>query len=289
MLGIGNNKNPKAKLEPLEFYGKMLDVEIVEAKIRNGYASIRNGKVVIRVPKRCNMRSKERMIKELYGKISKSLKKKPESFISNLPLRFYDGEKIAPNGEKLTIEVRNGAMRGSARVGNGRVIARLGSDGKDVSDLVSKALARHFKGYVTEYVNMWNKRFGSELGGIKVSRGLTVWGSCSPKNNITINLRLLFMDKKFLDYVVVHELSHTKVRSHSKRFWTLIGKYIPEYRNIRRELKVAGANISTEVLEQKQGTENLYANKPERESESENLEKKSAPAGEGQRTLENFS
>jgi predicted metal-dependent hydrolase len=293
MLGINSGKSFAKKFEPLEFYGKMLDVEIVEAnKIRNGYASVKNGRVLIRVPKHCNMRSKERMVEELYTKISISLKRRPQSFVSNAPLKFYDGEKIAPNGEELVVEVRNSAYKhSSSRVRGGKVIVSIGADKKDISELASKAIARHFEGYIESNVKLWNERFKSELGSIRISRGLTIWGSCSPKNNITINLRLLFIDKKFLDYVVVHELSHTKVRSHSKRFWRIVEKYIPEYRKIRRELKLVGAVIDTEANLQNQAIKpaEVEANQTPEQNVLLNMEKKSAPTGEGQRTLENFS
>ena len=74
---------------------------------------------------------------------------------------------------------------------------------------------------------------------------MTVWGSCSPKNDIAISLRLLFLENKFLDYVIVHELAHTKVKSHSKRFWKIVSDYIPDYKAFRKELRAKGREIVT--------------------------------------------
>ncbi|MEM0154864.1 MAG: M48 family metallopeptidase [Methanothrix sp.] len=251
MLGIPFPSEYGKRFEPIEFYGKRLEVEIVEARLRNGYAAIRNDKVIIKVPQRCSRKRKMKIIEELYKKISNAVRKRPSSFLVNSALEFRDGEIIAPLSERLSVSVFEAdVMHSHATVKNGVVMVKLGKTGnRDVSDLVSGALARHCTGYVSDYVKEWNKKFGSELGRISVSRGLTVWGSCSAKNNISINLRLLFLDRKFLDYVVVHELSHTKVRSHSKRFWKTVANYIPEYKSIRRELRIAGTRIDTEFKE----------------------------------------
>lgn len=63
------------------------------------------------------------------------------------------------------------------------------------------------------------------------------WGSCSWTNNISINLKLIHLPKAFLEYVVIHEVCHLKEKNHSKKFWDLVWKYFPEYKNIRKELK----------------------------------------------------
>jgi predicted metal-dependent hydrolase len=63
------------------------------------------------------------------------------------------------------------------------------------------------------------------------------WGSCSHDNNITINLKLIHLPKDFLKYVTIHEACHLKEKNHSQSFWNLVGKYFPEYKNVRKELK----------------------------------------------------
>jgi hypothetical protein len=290
MLGISSPSEYGKRLEPIEFYGKRLEVEIVEARLKNGYAAIRNGRVVIRVPQRCSRKRKLMIIDELYGKISNAVRKKPSSFLGNNLLEFRDGEIIAPLSERLSVSVRESStIHSHAAVRNGVVYVKLGSTGsRAVSDLVSRALARHYAGYVGNYVKEWNKKFGSELGRISVSRGLTIWGSCSPKNNISINLRLLFLDRKFLDYVVVHELSHTKARSHSKRFWEIVAKYIPEYKSVRKELKIAGARIDTEFKQGASGSaadaEEVKKGAAETAPETEEGKNEIAPAS-GQRNM----
>jgi len=53
----------------------------------------------------------------------------------------------------------------------------------------------------------------------------TRWGSCSGKNNISLNVNIVFLPKELQDYVLLHELVHTKVKNHSRKFWAELDKY----------------------------------------------------------------
>ena len=63
------------------------------------------------------------------------------------------------------------------------------------------------------------------------------WGSCSSKKNISFNSELMYKEKDVIDYVVVHELAHLKYMNHQKDFWNLVGLFIPDYKEKRKELK----------------------------------------------------
>ena len=54
----------------------------------------------------------------------------------------------------------------------------------------------------------------------------TRWGSCSQKNNISLNLKLVLLPKELIDYVILHELVHTRIHDHSKKFWAELDRYI---------------------------------------------------------------
>ncbi len=53
----------------------------------------------------------------------------------------------------------------------------------------------------------------------------TRWGSCSGKNNISLNVNIVFLPEELQDYVLLHELVHTKVKNHSRKFWAELDKY----------------------------------------------------------------
>lgn len=66
----------------------------------------------------------------------------------------------------------------------------------------------------------------------------TRYGVCNTKTKrVTLNLELIKMDIKYIDYVIVHELSHLIHANHSKDFWNVVGEVIPNYKAIRKEMR----------------------------------------------------
>lgn len=73
---------------------------------------------------------------------------------------------------------------------------------------------------------------------LRIRKMTTRWGVCNTKDKIiTLNLELIKRDTKFLDYVIVHELSHLIEANHSSRFWQLVEKNAPNYKMIKQEMK----------------------------------------------------
>jgi predicted metal-dependent hydrolase len=71
----------------------------------------------------------------------------------------------------------------------------------------------------------------------------TRWASCSPNGAMSFNWRLLLAPEAVLEYVVWHEVCHLHVMDHSPRFWGLLGRYCPDYREHSRWLKRHGATL----------------------------------------------
>jgi len=88
----------------------------------------------------------------------------------------------------------------------------------------------------------WNKHFGFSYGRVAIKDHHSMWGSCSRKGNLNFNYRLLFLPKELQDYVVVHELCHLKEPNHSKSFWVLVKQALPDYNQLRLQLKSYQAN-----------------------------------------------
>jgi hypothetical protein len=65
----------------------------------------------------------------------------------------------------------------------------------------------------------------------------TKWGTCSTKRNISLNWRLIFTPKHVIDFVILHELVHTKLLNHTHRFWVHLAAICPSYRKATKWLK----------------------------------------------------
>ena len=95
-----------------------------------------------------------------------------------------------------------------------------------------------------EYVGKRVDYYGNVLGllprGIRVSNARCRWGSCSPDNRLSFSWRLMMAPCSVIDYVVVHELAHMRVKDHSMHFWNLVAKTISDYKQQRLWLKEKG-------------------------------------------------
>lgn len=65
----------------------------------------------------------------------------------------------------------------------------------------------------------------------------TRWGSCSEKGNLNFSYRIIFLSERLCDYIIVHELCHLKEFNHSQRFWNLVAKTVPNYKEIKKKIK----------------------------------------------------
>ena len=92
------------------------------------------------------------------------------------------------------------------------------------------------KEIITERVHYFSELTGWKAESVKIGNAKTRWGSCSGTNSLNFTWKLIFSDLSTIDYVVLHELAHTKEHNHSQRFWNLEAEYMPNYKEIRERL-----------------------------------------------------
>jgi hypothetical protein len=96
---------------------------------------------------------------------------------------------------------------------------------------------------ITRRVTQIASRIGVTFQRIAIRDQKTKWGSCSTNNNLNFNWRILLAPPAVMDYVIVHEVCHLQVHSHSKAFWTLVGSIVPDYASKRSWLRQNGASL----------------------------------------------
>lgn len=97
---------------------------------------------------------------------------------------------------------------------------------------ISKIFTERFK-YCFDKFSESNK-----LPTLKIRNMKTRWGVYNrASHSVTLNSHLIEYDIEKLDYVIYHELSHIIHFDHSKNFWSLVSKYCPNYKDVRKELK----------------------------------------------------
>lgn len=90
---------------------------------------------------------------------------------------------------------------------------------------------------VLNRIKAFNKKVVFSYNAINIKNHKTRWGSCSKNRNLNFNYKIVFLPKKQQDYIIVHELCHLKEFNHSRKFWSMVEKIMPDYLEIKNELR----------------------------------------------------
>ncbi|MGA2418298.1 MAG: M48 family metallopeptidase [Candidatus Staskawiczbacteria bacterium] len=91
--------------------------------------------------------------------------------------------------------------------------------------------------FIENRINYFNGLYNFKINRIAIKNTTTRWGSCSSKKNLNFNYKIIYLRPALADYLIVHELCHLGEFNHSKRFWALVQKTIPDYIKINKELR----------------------------------------------------
>ena len=161
-----------------------LEYEIKYSKIKNIYIQIKDGKVIVKAPRRVSKKEIEKILEQKSEWVQKTI------------------EKETKKQEKKPLYTKE-----------------------------------EFKEIVEKHSNELIKQTGLMPNKITIKQIKYAWGSCSSKKNITINLELIKYSEQAIRYVILHEFCHIKYMNHSKDFWNLVEKYMPDYKQVKKEFK----------------------------------------------------
>ncbi len=159
--------------------------------------------------------------------------------------RFVDGEKHLYFGEEYPLAVIPATGVATARLSflYNRFEAKVPAhhtqlqQKKDLKEAMLRWYLDNGKRIITEKVNHFTKLLNVSYNRIVLKKVSSIWGSCSHKNNLNFNRKLIMAPHKVVDYVVIHEVCHLVHHHHRKSFWDLVRSIDPEYKDHVRWLK----------------------------------------------------
>jgi predicted metal-dependent hydrolase len=192
------------------------------------------GRLIVRAPKQY---SEERIFAFIKEKESWILRKQAErkGAGADLPPENLHGYTFSLLGKPTKIVLCDGKKVGYDAEQN---IIYLPME-KSKERLV-KWLKDNAKRILTTVTERKAAEMGVSYKSIAITSAKTRWGSCAGNNALRFSFRLLYCPKEVIDYVVVHELAHTVQHNHSKKFWQVVERYIPDWKARRKWLKSHG-------------------------------------------------
>jgi predicted metal-dependent hydrolase len=162
------------------------------------------------------------------------------------PLRLTDGMRLPylggwleirlASGKNMAFWTENGSMPAT-------LLTLLPRSPDKAGALLDRALRRKALAVFGERLAQQAARFSIDPPRLALSSASTRWGSCSLKSGIRLNWRLIHCEPRIIDYVIVHELAHLTEMNHGPRFWAIVERYFPDYRDARDALKKLSGSL----------------------------------------------
>lgn len=162
--------------------------------------------------------------------------------------RFVSGESFLYLGRQYRLRVLNDESRETptVRLFRGQIEIRSPTDADHESQVAftrsmlidwyrEKAL-RRLESLTTRYA----RNLGVKVGSVSVREMKRRWGSAGQSGKVSYNWKIILAPKRLVEYVVAHEVCHLKHDDHSREFWRLLERTMPDYERRRLELAVNG-------------------------------------------------
>lgn len=158
------------------------------------------------------------------------------------PIDIVDGMRLPFLGAALEIRLASGNNRIFWHATEQATLTLCLRPQTSPGRLLEKALRDQALALYQERLAHYAGLLGVGVPRLSLSSARTRWGSCSLKSGIRLNWRLIHFPLRIIDYVIAHELAHLREMNHSPRFWSVVERIYPDFRQARGELKQLAAN-----------------------------------------------
>ncbi|MDE7082651.1 MAG: M48 family metallopeptidase [Clostridia bacterium] len=181
-------------------------------------------KITLRCPIGYSRERAERFLNEKSAWIERTVLKNEKKLNLNSDILSY--KSILVNGEKLPLYTDSKIRKISA---DGVFVKNI----KDIRKLFESEFAANFFNRLNEI----SRQTGLKFSSVQIKGYKSRWGCCDGGNNLSFNFKLFSLPNNIQHYIIIHELCHTAQHNHSDKFWQLVGKFVPDYKRIRKELR----------------------------------------------------
>ncbi|MBK1811702.1 M48 family metallopeptidase [Clostridium sp. YIM B02505] len=219
-----------------------MEYQLIRSKRKTVAIEVKEDKIIIKCPYNCSKQYLDSLIDKNRAWIEETHKKVMSKKDKKLVCK--EGQSVYFMGIPYKIKVIRGATDLLEFNGDEFIFTTMSSlfDNNEESEKTRMELMMAwFRKQGTEYLTKRTcdlaKQLGLTINKVYIKNVRTIWGSCSTNNNINYNIRLISMPKEIIDYVIIHELCHLVQRNHSEKFWQLVERIIPDYKQKRSFLK----------------------------------------------------
>lgn len=199
------------------------------------------GTIRISIPRYVSYLEAERFAQQKKDWIFANLKKFEENSTKQ---DFVPISGLVTKKHKLILGIQ-GKTGITLRVYNGIISIKhnesLNVNSKEVKNAIKKGILKALKKESLEYLPNRLSQLASKHSltytAISIKNMKTRWGSCTGKNKIILNTHLMSLPDYLIDYVLLHELAHTKIKNHSRLFWDYLENICAKAKNLDIELK----------------------------------------------------
>ena len=218
-----------------------MDIKI-DKIIRSGRRTValvvmQDASLVIRAPLRAPMEYIYKFVEEKKDWIKKKQKYFIEKADKFKKVKFINGELFYLLGKTYKLEI-HGRIKPRIQLNeyNG-TIEIAGSALNHPKEYFSAWYKKHAKKIITNRVEWFAGCLGFKYKCISINGAVSRWGSCGPRNTLNFSWRLVTAPIAVIDCVVVHELVHTEIKDHSRKFYERLASILPDYKECEKWLK----------------------------------------------------